>query len=85
MPIATTFTCYLQYKLQQPARASTTTQRPAKTDEMTISITGATGFIGRKLVQRLVADNHKIRVLTRSMSKAKRIFPGKKQMITLEL
>lgn len=75
-PIATTFTCHLQYKLHHPARASTATQEPVKTDEMTVSITGATGFIGRKLVQRLVADNHKIRVLTRSMSKAKHIFPA---------
>lgn len=56
-PIATTFTCHLQYKLHHPARASTATQGPVKTDEMTVSITGATGFIGRKLVQRLVAAN----------------------------
>ncbi|XP_038725558.1 epimerase family protein SDR39U1 homolog, chloroplastic-like isoform X2 [Tripterygium wilfordii] len=44
---------------------------------MTVSVTGATGFIGRRLVQRLQADNHYIRVLTRSKSKAELIFPVK--------
>ncbi|KAG2705825.1 hypothetical protein I3843_05G065400 [Carya illinoinensis] len=44
---------------------------------MTVSVTGATGFIGRRLVQRLHADNHRIRVLTRSRSKAELIFPVK--------
>ncbi|XP_028965375.1 epimerase family protein SDR39U1 homolog, chloroplastic isoform X3 [Malus domestica] len=44
---------------------------------MTVSITGATGFIGRRLVQRLHADNHSVRVLTRSRSKAELIFPVK--------
>ncbi|XP_057503408.1 epimerase family protein SDR39U1 homolog, chloroplastic-like isoform X2 [Actinidia eriantha] len=42
---------------------------------MTVSVTGATGFIGRRLVQRLQADNHRVRVLTRSRSKAQLIFP----------
>ncbi|KAL6963360.1 Complement component 1 Q subcomponent-binding protein, mitochondrial [Sarracenia purpurea var. burkii] len=44
-------------------------------NQMTVSITGATGFIGRRLVQRLHADNHRVRVLTRSRSKAQLIFP----------
>ncbi|KAG8655873.1 hypothetical protein MANES_04G083100v8 [Manihot esculenta] len=46
-------------------------------NQMTVSITGATGFIGRRLVQRLHADNHYINVLTRSKSKAELIFPAK--------
>ncbi|XP_038887742.1 epimerase family protein SDR39U1 homolog, chloroplastic isoform X2 [Benincasa hispida] len=46
--------------------------------QLTVSITGATGFIGRRLVQRLHADKHKIRVLTRSKSKAELIFPAGK-------
>ncbi|CAN6687349.1 unnamed protein product [Malus baccata var. baccata] len=46
-------------------------------NQMTVSITGATGFIGRRLVQRLYADNHSVRVLTRSRSKAELIFPVK--------
>ncbi|CAK9142088.1 unnamed protein product [Ilex paraguariensis] len=48
-----------------------------KGNQMTVSVTGATGFIGRRLVQRLHADNHGIRVLTRSRSKAQSIFPVK--------
>ncbi|VFQ82962.1 unnamed protein product [Cuscuta campestris] len=45
--------------------------------KMIISVTGATGFIGKRLVQRLHEDNHQIRVLTRSRSKAQSIFPAK--------
>lgn len=48
-----------------------------KTDEMIVSITGATGFIGKRLVQRLTADNHPVRVLTRSKSKALSVFPAR--------
>ncbi|KAJ8767214.1 hypothetical protein K2173_013611 [Erythroxylum novogranatense] len=44
---------------------------------MTVSITGATGFIGRRLVQRLHADNHFVHVLTRTKSKAEEVFPVK--------
>eukprot|EP00252_Welwitschia_mirabilis_P027595 TRINITY_DN9503_c0_g1_i1.p1 TRINITY_DN9503_c0_g1~~TRINITY_DN9503_c0_g1_i1.p1 ORF type:complete len:277 (+),score=49.15 TRINITY_DN9503_c0_g1_i1:143-973(+) len=40
-----------------------------------ISIIGATGFIGKRVVQRLFADGHKVQVLTRSASKAKFTFP----------
>lgn len=47
-------------------------------NQMTVSVTGATGFIGKRLVQRLLADNHSVRVLTRSRSNAQSIFPGKK-------
>ncbi|XP_047323257.1 epimerase family protein SDR39U1 homolog, chloroplastic [Impatiens glandulifera] len=46
-------------------------------EAMTVSITGATGFIGKRLVQRLQADNHNVNVLTRSRSKAQSIFPVK--------
>ncbi|KAG8368172.1 hypothetical protein BUALT_Bualt15G0017400 [Buddleja alternifolia] len=56
-----------------------------KTDEMIVSITGATGFIGKRLVQRLHADNHRVRVLTRSRSKALSIFPGKKFFLSSTL
>ncbi|WCJ40890.1 NAD(P)-binding Rossmann-fold superfamily protein [Euphorbia peplus] len=48
-----------------------------KENKMTVAVTGATGFIGRRLVQRLHADNHDIHVLTRSKSKAELIFPAK--------
>ncbi|KAF8405328.1 hypothetical protein HHK36_010232 [Tetracentron sinense] len=46
-------------------------------NQMIVSITGATGFIGRRLVQRLHSDNHCVRVLTRSKSKAQLVFPVK--------
>nr|XP_016456008.1 PREDICTED: epimerase family protein SDR39U1 homolog, chloroplastic-like isoform X2 [Nicotiana tabacum] len=49
-----------------------------KESQMVVSVTGATGFVGKRLVQRLHADKHQIRVLTRSRSKAQSIFPGKK-------
>ncbi|KAH7422561.1 hypothetical protein KP509_12G014400 [Ceratopteris richardii] len=45
-------------------------------DKMIVSITGATGFVGRKLVQRLLSEGHKVRVLTRSASNAVKYFPG---------
>ncbi|KAE9616482.1 hypothetical protein Lal_00035100 [Lupinus albus] len=48
-----------------------------KGNQMIVSVTGATGFIGRRLVQRLHADNHSVHVLTRSKSKAEEIFPVK--------
>ncbi|XP_066323058.1 epimerase family protein SDR39U1 homolog, chloroplastic isoform X1 [Miscanthus floridulus] len=43
---------------------------------MTVSITGATGFIGRRLVQKLLSDDHKVCVLTRSASNAASVFPA---------
>ncbi|RVW93386.1 Epimerase family protein SDR39U1-like, chloroplastic [Vitis vinifera] len=48
-----------------------------KENQMIVSVTGATGFIGRRLVQRLLADDHRVHVLTRSRSKAQFIFPAK--------
>ncbi|CAL5056657.1 unnamed protein product [Urochloa decumbens] len=43
---------------------------------MTVSITGATGFVGRRLVQKLLSDDHKVCVLTRSATKAASVFPA---------
>ncbi|KAI5063105.1 hypothetical protein GOP47_0021652 [Adiantum capillus-veneris] len=45
-------------------------------DKMIVSITGATGFIGKTLVQRLLSEGHKVRVLTRSASNAGKTFPA---------
>ncbi|KAL8151369.1 hypothetical protein V2J09_021177 [Rumex salicifolius] len=50
---------------------------PDETKEMIVSITGATGFVGRRLVERLRADNHAVRILTRSRAIAQLIFPAK--------
>eukprot|EP00249_Psilotum_nudum_P019107 c27102_g1_i3 orf=500-1711(-) len=47
------------------------------TCNMIVSITGATGFIGTRLVERLASDGHRVRVLTRSASTARSLFPVK--------
>jgi hypothetical protein len=43
---------------------------------MKIAITGATGFVGSRLVERLNQDEHQILVLTRNPDKAKKVFPS---------
>ncbi|MEM9274863.1 MAG: TIGR01777 family oxidoreductase [Cyanobacteria bacterium P01_F01_bin.143] len=43
---------------------------------MKIAITGATGFVGSRLVQKLNAENHQIIVFTRNLVKAKQVFPS---------
>ncbi|XP_015951950.1 epimerase family protein SDR39U1 homolog, chloroplastic [Arachis duranensis] len=58
-------------------RICCTSHQTSKGNQMIISVTGATGFIGRRLVQRLHADKHSVHVLTRSRSKAEAIFPVK--------
>lgn len=45
--------------------------------QQVVAITGATGFVGSKLVRKLVSEGHKVRVLTRSASKARSIFPAR--------
>ncbi|WOK98202.1 epimerase family protein [Canna indica] len=47
----------------------------SKEKQMVVSITGATGFIGRRLVQKLLSDNHQVRVLTQSKARAQLVFP----------
>ncbi|MBD2113048.1 MULTISPECIES: thylakoid membrane protein ThyD [Cyanophyceae] len=42
---------------------------------MKIVITGATGFVGSRLVERLQADGHMVVVLTRSIDHGRRVFP----------
>lgn len=42
---------------------------------MNIAITGATGFIGKRLVQRCLSAGHEVRVLTRN-KRVKELFPG---------
>lgn len=43
---------------------------------MKVAITGATGLVGSRLVEKLNAENHQILVLTRNPDKAKKVFPN---------
>ncbi|MGJ3250233.1 MAG: thylakoid membrane protein ThyD [Elainellaceae cyanobacterium] len=42
---------------------------------MKVAVTGATGFVGSRLVERLQNEGHQILVLTRNASHARRVFP----------
>jgi len=43
---------------------------------MKVAVTGATGFVGKRLVERLNADGHTVVVLTRSLDRGKQVFPA---------
>ncbi len=43
---------------------------------MKVAITGATGFVGSRLVERLHAEGNQILVFSRNAAKAKQVFPG---------
>lgn len=43
---------------------------------MKVAVTGATGFVGSRLVERLHANGHQIIVLTRRPSSAQKVFPN---------
>lgn len=45
---------------------------------MKIAVTGATGFVGTRLVERLIAEGHDVKVFTRSLEKAKKVFAAAK-------
>ncbi|MBW4417956.1 MAG: TIGR01777 family oxidoreductase [Myxacorys californica WJT36-NPBG1] len=42
---------------------------------MKVAVTGATGFVGTRLVERLQSEGHSTVVLTRSASSAEKVFP----------
>lgn len=45
-------------------------------DIMKVGITGGTGFVGNRLVQRLQEEGHAVLLFTRNPDKAKGLFPG---------
>ncbi|MEO0886997.1 MAG: TIGR01777 family oxidoreductase [Cyanobacteria bacterium J06648_10] len=45
---------------------------------MKIAVTGATGFVGTKLVDRLIDEGHDVKVFTRSEAKARKAFAAAK-------
>ncbi|MBD2305792.1 TIGR01777 family protein [Chroococcidiopsis sp. FACHB-1243] len=42
---------------------------------MKVAITGATGFVGSRLVERLKSDGHQVVVFSRNVNKAEKVFP----------
>jgi len=42
---------------------------------MKIAITGATGFVGSRLVQKLNREGHQLLIFTRNLERAKKVFP----------
>ena len=51
---------------------------------MKIAVTGATGFVGTRLVERLIDEGHDVKVFTRSVEKAKRLFAAPKYKSSVE-
>ena len=48
-------------------------------------VTGGTGFIGSRLVRRLIAEGHTVRVLARSAEKARALFDDEAEIIPGDL
>ncbi len=42
---------------------------------MKVAVTGSSGFVGTRLVERLTMDDHQIIAFTRNVSSAERVLP----------
>lgn len=51
---------------------------------MRIAVTGATGFVGRRLCARLLADGHVVVALTRDRERAARVLPARAEIADWE-
>ena len=51
---------------------------------MKIAVTGATGFVGTRLVECLIDEGHDVKVFTRSVEKARRVFAAPKYKQSVE-
>lgn len=58
--------------------ASNNSSRP-----LTVAVTGATGFVGRGVVRALLAKGHAVRALARDRAKARRVFAGLGDRVTI--
>ncbi|MCU0549522.1 MAG: TIGR01777 family oxidoreductase [Leptolyngbya sp. Prado105] len=47
---------------------------------MRVAVTGATGFVGSRLVQRLLAEQHQVVAFTRNVSRAAEILPNSENL-----
>ena len=60
-------------KCRAAADESSSSSSDAK--KMVVAVTGATGFVGKKLVERLMEEGHEVRVLTRNSNAARLALP----------
>jgi hypothetical protein len=64
----------LRCKAESPSASAS--DAPAVGKKMVVAVTGATGFVGKALVDSLLADGHEVRVLTRDATKARVTMPN---------
>jgi uncharacterized protein YbjT (DUF2867 family) len=50
---------------------------------LTVAVTGATGFVGRRTVRELLSRGHAVRALARDRVKARRVFAGIEERLTI--
>ncbi len=53
--------------------------------DSTLAVTGATGFIGRRLVAALIADGYRVRCLVRDRDRARRLLGPEPELVEIDL